>query len=207
MPTRYPSLSIGARARLAIFKREAAKPNWSHPLTWRDVRFSTLESRTGIMGGGPEWYTHDGEQFRGEHFSRDLLPRMRHTGWYGDSEHQEKLIRGFVARLSHGRFIAGILCDDNDERIYFSGIYTDEHEAAQQADEHARIYAEKEDEYSQRFNEGTKLEGLIEEKLSDVDTAFALRNHPRLGAVNREHCREIIADIKAFRRELKNLNL
>lgn len=160
----------------------------------------------GTMNGAPAWFAWSA-QFRNEREAHLILPRMRHTGWFGDTENQEKLHVGIVAGLSHGRFIAGYLSNDFGERVYFPEVFTDENEAARMADEHARVAAECEDEYSQRFNEAMRLDGLIDDKLSEVERSFALRNHPRLGANEREMVSGHIRDIRAFRQERENLKV
>lgn len=214
MPTTYPPLSIGAKRRLAIFKQEATGRQWSRPMTWRDVRFATLESPTGMAQGFnsvgrttvPVWYCHGGKQFRNERFAHEIA-HLDHTGWYGDTENAEKLHRGIVGSLPHGRFIAGYETEDNGERVYFGEIFNDEDEAAHMADEHARVAAESEDEYSQRWNEAQRLDSLIEDKRTDVEKSFALRNHPRIGRRERDWTREVIADIRAFQREREALKV
>lgn len=160
----------------------------------------------GTMNGAPVWFAWSA-QFRNERFCDDVYSRIDHKGWFGDTEHGEKLHRGIVAGLSHGRFIAGYAMAEFGERVYFPEVFTDENEAARMADEHARVAAESEDEYSQRWNEAMRLDGLIEEKLSDVEKSFALRNHPKLGAKERDWAREVISDIRAFRREREALKV
>lgn len=178
---------------------------------WRELRKCGLHNWHLYVGafaqaGNGTWYTHRGAQFRNERPAHEVA-KLPYTGWFGDTEHQEKLYRGIVASLPHGRFIAGYESDDNGERVYFSGVYDDEREAAHIADEHARIVAEQEDEYSQRWNEAMKLDGIVEDKRADVEKSFALRNHPKLGQREREWTREVIADIRAFERERAALNV
>lgn len=155
MPTIYPPLTIGARARLAMFKREASQPNWARPMTWRDVRFAKLTSHTGLDQGfdgegracTPVWYTHDGAEFRNERFCDEVEgTRIGHRGWFTD-DCEDETVRGIVASLPHGRFIAGYLLSMNDERVYFPEVHTDESDAARMADEHARVIAESERDY------------------------------------------------------------
>ncbi len=152
----------------------------------------------------PIWYA-DRPYFRDERWCDAVRRSIRHTGWFGDTENQENPHRGIVGRLTHGRFIAGYHVDNNDERVYFNEVFDDEDEAASMADEHARIAAEREDEYSQQWNEAQKLRGLCEAKRSDVEKSFALRNHPKLGAKEREWTRDVIRDIRAFERDIERL--
>lgn len=151
MPTTYPNLSIPAPRRLAIFRAEAAEKHWARPMTWRDVRFATLKSSSG-MGQGfddktPVWYCHDaGAQLRNERDCSEIV-RSLPQGWYVD-EWQDDTAIGIVAGLPHGRFLAGYRLTMNDERVYFGEIFDDEGDAARMADEHARIVGESESEYA-----------------------------------------------------------
>lgn len=154
MPTVYPPLSMGAPARLALFKREAARPCWVRPMTWRDVRFATLKSSPGLDQGfdgeTPIWYTQSGAEFRNERYCDDIGVRgIDHRGWFTDDMQDEK-VRGIVASLPHGRFLAGYITSVNDERVYFPDIFDDEKDAARMADEHARIAADNEREWRER---------------------------------------------------------
>jgi hypothetical protein len=151
MPTTYPNLSIPAPRRLAIFRAEAAEKHWARPMTWRDVRFATLRSSSGLDQGlndeTPIWYTTD-EQFRNERDAHDVA-RLGHHGWFTDAEgFPEDLAIGIVAGLPHGRFLTGYRLTMNDERVYFGEIFDDEGDAARMADEHARIVGESESEYA-----------------------------------------------------------
>ncbi len=61
----------------------------------------------GFNGRTPVWYTHEeGKLFRGQRFVDEVLPRLRHKGWYADDDCCET-VRGIVVSLSHGRFLAG----------------------------------------------------------------------------------------------------
>lgn len=155
MPTIYPSLAIGAKARLAIFRKEAQSYTNLTVKSWRDVRFATLKSHTGLSQGlnanDPIWATQDGAQFRNERDCHDVLhSRNGHTGWYSDV-HQDDTVIGIIARLPHGRIIAGYRWTCNDERVYYPETYVDEEDAARMSDEHARVYAESCVADSERF--------------------------------------------------------
>ena len=147
--------------------------------TWRDVRSWTLSNweraHCALSNGGNSWYCHTGPYFRHERPAHEVA-NLRHTGWYGDTEHCERIITGFVASLPHGRFLAGLLQEDNNERVYFPKVFDDEKEAAFAADEEARVWAEKEDEYQQKFWAADKLDTLIEAKLEDVKNWRELRS-------------------------------
>lgn len=210
MPTVYPSLKIGAATRLAMFREEAAGRNWSRPLTWRDVRFATLASDTGLSqgfngdGGArvPVWYTQDGRQpFRDERFCDDVA-RIDHQGWFADADGDET-VRGIVSRLPHGRFIAGYLSSVNGERVYFADLFDDEREAAHMADEHARVTAESEREDSERSREAFMLEGETESLLQRLRECIALRHRPCMAYV-RGQARELVETIRANRKRLSS---
>jgi hypothetical protein len=98
------------------------------------------ELHQGFNNQSPVWYSHQGEQFRNERDANDVL-LLSHTGWFTD-RYQDETAVGIIASLPHGRFIAGYRWSSNDERVYFGEIFIDETEAAQMADEHARIFAE-----------------------------------------------------------------
>lgn len=175
----YPSLAIGARARLAIFKRTAEKPNyWIRPMTWRDVRFAKLNSRTGLgqgaNGGGPSsipvWYAHGGPLFRHERDAHEVIA-MPHKGWFTDAGEYggDELAIGIVAGLPHGRFLAGYRTTMNGERVYFPEIFDSKRDAARMADEHARIIGEQESEYQARVHAADDLDSLISEKKEVID--------------------------------------
>jgi len=142
----------GTPSRMAILRMVAADSvNNRNPATrlqsgdWRGARHWTLGNYaaaycSGVNQGAGNWYSHGGEQFRNERDACEVL-RMRHTGWYTDS-YQDGLAIGIVASLPHGRFIAGYRWTDNDERVYFDDVFTNEDDAAHMADEHARVFAE-----------------------------------------------------------------
>lgn len=193
----YLNLAAGARARLAVLKNAAAytnakdvnlPPSLVHA-DWRAARVSTFRNVFPSLSQGfndtgasigpktPVWYCHDGAQFRNERYA-DNIARMRHSGWYSDCD-MEETIRGIVGMLTHGRFIAGYECSENGERVYFDAVYTDETEAAHAADEHARVQAESEKEYSERYRDASNLRDDIADHESAIAELFPLRNQSR----------------------------
>ena len=78
-----------------------------------------------------------------------------------------------MARLTHGRWIAGYTWSLNDERVYFPHVYDDERDAAIAADEEARIFAERESEYQNRRLEAERLVASIRKDRESVETDFA----------------------------------
>lgn len=71
---------------------------------------------------------------------------IRHNGWYSD-QYQDQTIRGIVAMLPHGRFLAGYAMGEHMAAAIDADIYSDIVDAARMADECARIAAEREMEY------------------------------------------------------------
>ena len=146
----------GTPARMAVLRMVAADSvnnrNESTQLQagdWRGARNWTMKNyaaaycsgiNQGFDGESPVWYSHGGEQFRNERDACKVL-RMRHTGWYTDSQQDDTAV-GIVASLTHGRYIAGYRWTSNDERVYFGDVFTNEDDAARMADEHARVFAE-----------------------------------------------------------------
>lgn len=164
----------GTYARMAVLRMIAADSKRNrNPDTrlaqgdWRGARsykLNTYEAAygVGLSCGFEAWYSF-APQFRNETDAHEFSTKI-HRGWYGDTENQESLHIGFVACLPHGRFLAGYRLEDTDERTYFPQIFTCEFEAAKTADEHARVAAEREDEYQQRQNEAMRIDALLEAK-------------------------------------------
>lgn len=82
---------------------------------------------------------------------------IKHNGWFADLE-QNQTIRGIVARLPHGRFLAGYAMGEHMAAAIEPEIFTDESQAAAMADECARIAAENEIEYQEKQAERMALE-------------------------------------------------
>ena len=207
------NLAIGAPRRLALLKKALAETKERNPNavahSWQDVRYATFGSDgrglyQGQNGDEPVWYTQGGEQFRREWFCDELPdgPRIDHTGWFCD-EYQEERARGIVALLPHGRFIAGYWMSMNDERVYFGTVYDNGRDAALAADEHARVIAEQETEYSARYNAASKLADDIESGKERLRECVALRNHPRFEGRMREEARELIDTIRDKQQKLE----
>ena len=84
--------------------------------------------------------------------------RIDHRGWFCDDE-CDQTIRGIVAALPHGRYLAGWAMGEQMAASIGATVYTDAVEAAQAADEEARIAAEREREYRQK-----ELDELMDEE-------------------------------------------
>ncbi len=138
------------------------------------------------------------------------LRRSSHDGWYTDpdsctSRDGSGLCWGVVAYLGHGRWLAGYVLGGTDCGGYhLDRIYDSELEAARAADEIARIVAEHEMEYAQKFRNAQALEMEIEEATAELCKALALRNDKRpCFAGMREEARELMETIRDKRGTLR----
>ena len=207
----------GTPARMAILRRIAADSVHNYnPHTrlkagdWRGARSCTLASWEASFCAGldqgfngsddnksPVWYTHQGSQFRDEKFADEYCNRIRHKGWFTDTDRSEKA-RGIVGRLTHGRFIAGYHWSDNDERVYFPEIFTDESDAALMADEHARVFSELEYENSEQFDAAMRMQSNTEDNLTRLRECIALRHKACMPYIKNE-ISELIETIRRNR--------
>lgn len=210
----------GTPARMAILRMIAAdsvnnrnESTRMQPGDWRKARSWTMKSYAaaychglsqGFNGSGryaaPVWYCHSGAQFRDERYADECENGPDHRGWFTDSGCFEKA-RGVVGRLTHGRFIAGYEWSANGERVYFSEVFTEESDAANAADGHAESFAEDAREDNERFEAMTLAELDTEEKLSEVQKAFALRHRAKFGGHDR--VREAIEALREAREVLR----
>lgn len=78
---------------------------------------------------------------------------ISHSGWFTDDHGDSEKIRGIVVRLPHGRFMAGWSMGKGMASTLEPDVYDDIDEAAQMADEHARVAAENEREYQESQGE------------------------------------------------------
>lgn len=158
----------GVHSRMAILRMIATDSvNNRNPSTrlaqddWRKARrwkLNNYEAAYGALDQGFNgtdqyktaiWYCSTGEQFRNDRYCDEVSQSISHTGWFCDI-YQDRKARGIVANLTHGRYIAGYEISDSGERVYFDEIHTDEKDAAFMADEHARVIAEIEIDYSEQ---------------------------------------------------------
>jgi hypothetical protein len=207
---RYFNLSIPAPKRLALmreaFKTHGARyphcPDRAKPRHVFDVRnwgFHNWESAFCNLSQGrqadnsPVWYCHTGPCFRGESDAQNG------TGGYYTDTHCDETAIGIVARLPHGRFLAGYRWTSNDERVYFPEVFTDEDEAARMADEHARVFAESAREDSERFDAMQDAEIEVSDAEEELRDALALR---RAGRRTTDDVSRLIGKIRALRETL-----
>jgi hypothetical protein len=156
-----------------------------------------MQPSAGPLDGGFWW--SEARNAPGRVSFADTVVSMRHTGWFLDSDQDDKA-RGVVVRLPRGRFLAGF--EDGRGNWQCAGqLFDTPEDAAHDADEQARIYAEKEFEYSEVWQEGAILRDVIEEKKNDVFELFSARHNKRV----QSDIRETIADIREFEVEFKDL--
>lgn len=128
------------------------------------------------MDDGMQWIEDGCIRERKRLWSDEVNTRMLHSGWYcdqySDFPGEGGTYRGCVIMLSHGRFIAGYRDTSGEDcgtRIDVTQTFDDEFDAAQYADECARIAAEHEREW--RENERAAFER--EERESELALAHA----------------------------------
>lgn len=211
----YLNLNVTSKTRLEILKRNAEKLNNGHnirkannddtPFNWRDVRYSGFHNvranqcqlSSGWNGETKIWYCHTGQYFEREKFADEVLG-LSHTGWFendcGDT------IRGLVAALSGGRFLAGYCMSSNDERVYYPDVFDDESDAAVFADKRAEQIAEECREAEERYQEALELENVIESKRHRLRELVILTKAGLDYA--REQMRDVARQIRQARREL-----
>lgn len=169
-----------------------------------DQGFNTQNAGSQYEKKTPIWYTHSGPQFRNEKDSHEVENmRMDHTGWFSDADCSEMFI-GIVGALTHDRYIAGYRKTDSGERIYFGHVFDNERDAANYGDNAARIDAETEQEYSQRWQAAQDLDCDINEAMQDAARLFALRHHRKFGESARESLANVVETIREKREELQN---
>lgn len=211
------TLRGGSYARLCMLKNAAAYTNAPDVLLppsrrmsdWRVVRASSasLESFDGLRAGRQSdgaaiWYSHGETGLREQRYCDEVSDaRIRHTGWFADVGCIEK-VRGVVALLPHGRFVAGYELSAG-ETVIFDKVHHDEVEAAHMADEHARVQAEQEKEYSQRCEDARELRETIALLEGEVLRRFLTRHHPALNQPYAdEELRRMISDLRKSRATL-----
>ena len=136
-------------------------------------------------------------------FADEVTHKIRHKGWFADANGygDRGTVRGFVARISHGRYLTGHYWSDNGEYVLNDeAVFHGETEAARAADEDARIYAEGLQEDDARFNAMTMAETLVEELHTDVREAFENRHKGRKA---RAWVSEVIENLRGARDDYK----
>lgn len=211
--SQYLNLNLkgGAPARLCMMRETVARAHADNMppsrsfADWRAVRADSvsIESFDGLHAGQQSngariWYSHGATGLREQRYCDEVSgARIRHTGWFADSGFIEK-VRGVVALLPHGRFVAGYEGSAGDT-VIFDKVHTDEVEAARMADEHARVQAEQEKAYSERWQAARDLADNIESERTEIGRLFELRNSKRFGTL------ELREELNAHIRELRRM--
>ena len=203
----YQLKAGGTRARIAILRMIAADSvnNFNEstrlqPGDWRGARKTTIAEyesyfgnlSTGFNGSDRVWYSCNEEYFRNE---RDAY---NGRGYYADDS--GTVISGIVASLPHGRFIAGYANSDTGERVYFDQVFDDSADAAHMADEHARVTAETEREYQERWRAAKELSDAEQEAREQVKRLWSARHNDAV----RELIRSCITTARDSREQLTN---
>lgn len=197
--TRAPDVDMPPSLRLADW-RECRK--WTL-LDWHAAHgelsqgFSTENPGTQREKRTPVWVTHGGPEFRDERFADEVDGGPNHRGWFSDAD-CSRTIRGLVARLSHGRFLAGYYSKDNNERLYFGHVFDTEGNAARFADGEAESAAEVEKEYDERWHAARELADDCETLENDIKELIPMRHHARA----RRELKEAIGDLRDKRETL-----
>lgn len=202
MIPKYLNLKLGAKSRLQNLRN-------ANPADWRKAREYTLnnwasahaELSQGSNGKKSVWYCHTGPQFRNEIYADQLEgSRIEHEGWYADDDCNEK-VRGIVAKLSHGRYLAGYKLSDSGERVYFDQVFLDNEDASIHADHEAEKCAEIARDDSEKFHAALTLETKIEDSFARLRECLILRNYACMGHVRSEILR-LISTIRESRERL-----
>ena len=203
----FDTLRSGSRARLDMLRSQV-------PAMWQDRQAARHLIRNFI---GAAEYPQACPGFNGSApvlstFDKHYLPIrsgsvVNHKGWFADAEDtgDQGVIRGFIAAISHGRFLAGYHWSDNDEWVlYCDTAYTDAAIAAHTADEHARVYAEQCRESDARFQAMVRAEEFVEDHTRDAQDAIAARNTT---VRNRQWARDAVENLRQSRKELEAATL
>lgn len=124
-----------------------------------------------MFGGSKDyrWHEKPEESFRKAGFADEILPRLRHKGWYVD-DYQDDTTRGVVFTLSSGRgFLAACTDPHNDGPVVFdsSRVLDTKEDAAKAADDLARRYAELCQEDNAKELERIRAEESEQERLEN----------------------------------------
>ena len=165
----------------------------------------TKEGRGSSFECGPSgvmaWIESPDFRFVGP--SHEILPRLRHKGWFADDQCGE-VTMGVVYRLSHGRFVAG--CSDPwncDKRgagpfLLEDSVFDCPEEAARRADRLAEIYGE--------FLRADAAKQQAKEELAQLrEDARELVAGIRQSRLAPSVCDRLRRDFKALRRDMSKL--
>ena len=101
----------------------------------------------------------------------EVLPSIRHTGWYSDEFGDGDKIRGLVLRLNHARgFLAGWSMGEGMASEFDGEIHDTAEEAARAANSCAENVAEREREYQAEESAKREAEEEREEAYTTLQT-------------------------------------
>jgi len=193
---------MGAKRRLELFRKEAQKPTWVRPMTWRDVRFATLKSDSGLSRGFnlmAQCGTPSARSSMANATRTKCSRRCATRDIFTDCEGDAKAIGSSpgAAWSMAGGFTAGPTTTNG---FTTATSTTAERDAAQAGDSHAEAFAELERKSDEHFQDMSRAEGRVEECESDLRNALDARHASHYW---REHAHERIANLREARAELK----
>lgn len=123
----------------------------------------------------------------------DQFAGIQHNGWYLEDDYSDELARGVIFQLpahkGKTRYLSAIADPFNDGPVILSlELFDDKDDAARNADELARIYAENERDYRRAWNAGAHF-SYLGEQIANIRRATlillrARHTNPPLGADN-----------------------
>lgn len=147
-----------------------------------------------------------------EQYCDELNSSIGHTGWHTNSDgvtckDGSGEARGIVVALPampgfpDGRFMAGYVWGDNDERVLWPEVYADSSDAARMADNHAERFADMQREDNEKWETARTLEIDIEDALTRLRECLALRHRQCMTYV-RDEITELCETIRDKRETL-----
>jgi hypothetical protein len=117
-------------------------------------------------------------------FADEILPRLRHKGWYIDDDGDGEVYRGVVYQLPSRKgeclYVYGYAdpCNDDCALLDFDTV-TDKEEAAHNADRIAERFAEEQRDYNRAWRAARRAEDLDEEVKTMRRDALAIGEEMR----------------------------
>lgn len=141
----------------------------------------------------------------------DVASWLRHDGWYTDDQ-QDNMFSPRVWRLPHGRFLAGYVATNWDSAT-LDGVHESESDAWAAADELARVDAEREREYHEKWRAARAVEDAREDKrsalrearIAAIDLVNVLRDLPAHAPGRTTVCRMLNAQRERMAEALRGI--
>ncbi len=126
---------------------------------------------------------------------------LRYTGWYGDRGLCEDLHKGLIVALPQGRWLAGY---EHDGGCFFARqVFDSDIDAAHDANEQARIAAEKQADDAEMMRQLYKLQDDEGELLNMLRMYWQIRNFGKITSIDvRQEIRFHVEKIRAVREKL-----